>query len=137
MIDVRTYSEAMQLDTFEDRFNYLRLGDKFHEDHSGYFRYLNQLFYKSDEWHKVRNQVILRDNGCDLACEDFPIGGRVYVHHLKTLTVEDFLNRTIYLLDPEYLITCSKKTHELLHFGAEDERPYQMVERHAGDTNLW
>ena len=137
MNNTRTYSEAMQFQTFHDRFNYLRLGDKRHQDMSGYFRYLTQEFYRSKEWHRLRNHIILRDNGCDLACEDFPVAGRVFIHHLKPLTQEDFLNRTIYLLDPEFMITCSKNTHELIHFGGELEKPYDFIERAPGDTALW
>lgn len=137
MINTRTYSETMQFHTFEDRFNYLKLGDKRHQDDTGYFRYLTQQFYRSKEWHRIRREVILRDNGCDLACEEYPIGGRVFIHHLKVLTPEDFLNRTIFLLDPEFMITCSKNTHELIHFGGELEKPYDFIERRAGDTALW
>ena len=134
---IRTYSEAMQFDTFEERFNYLKLGDKRHQDESGYFRYLTQQFYRSKEWHEIRNHVILRDNGCDLAIEDYPIGGRVYIHHMKVLTPDDFLNRSIYLTDPEFMITCSKNTHELIHYGGESEKPYDFIERREGDTLLW
>lgn len=134
---IRTYSEVMQFNTFEDRFNYLKLGDKRHQDESGYFRYLTQQFYRSREWHEIRNHVILRDNGCDLAIEDYPIGGRVYIHHMKVLTPDDFLNRTIYLTDPEFMITCSKNTHELIHYGGESEKPYDFIERREGDTLLW
>lgn len=134
---IRTYSEVMQFNTFEDRFNYLKLGDKRHQDESGYFRYLTQQFYRSKEWHEIRNHVILRDNGCDLAIEDYPIGGRVYIHHMKVLTPDDFLNRSIYLTDPEFMITCSKNTHELIHYGGESEKPYDFIERREGDTLLW
>ena len=134
---IRAYSEAMQFDTFEERFNYLKLGDKRHQDESGYFRYLTQQFYRSKEWHEIRNHVILRDNGCDLAIEDYPIGGRVYIHHMKVLTPDDFLNRSIYLTDPEFMITCSKNTHELIHYGGESEKPYDFIERREGDTLLW
>lgn len=134
---IRTYSEVMQFNTFEERFNYLKLGDKRHQDESGYFRYLTQQFYRSKEWHEIRNHVILRDNGCDLAIEDYPIGGRVYIHHMKVLTPDDFLNRTIYLTDPEFMITCSKNTHELIHYGGESEKPYDFIERREGDTLLW
>lgn len=134
---IRTYSEVMQFNTFEERFNYLKLGDKRHQDESGYFRYITQQFYRSREWHEIRNHVILRDNGCDLAIEDYPIGGRVYIHHMKVLTPDDFLNRTIYLTDPEFMITCSKNTHELIHYGGESEKPYDFIERREGDTLLW
>jgi hypothetical protein len=134
---IKTYSEAMTYPTFEERFEYLKLGDKRHQDDSGYFRYLTQQFYRSREWHEIRNHVILRDNGCDLGFEDYPIGGRVYIHHTKVLTPEDFLNRTIYLTDPEFMITCSKNTHELIHYGGESDKPYDFVERREGDTLLW
>ena len=137
MNNQKTYSELIQLYSFKERFNYLRLGDKHHQDDSGYFRYLTQEFYRSKEWHKIRNHVILRDGGCDLACEEYPIGGRVFIHHMKPLTQEDFLNRTIFLLEPEFMITCSKNTHELIHYGGESERPYNFTERRPGDTALW
>lgn len=135
---IRTYSETMQFQTFHDRFNYLRLGDKRHQDDSGYFRYLTQEFYHSKEWHRIRNHVLLRDNGCDLAIEEYPVGdNRIYVHHLKPLTQDDFLNRSIYLLDPEFMITCSYRTHDLLHYGGECDKPYDFIERKPGDTRLW
>ena len=135
---IRTYSETMQFQTFHDRFNYLRLGDKRHQDDSGYFRYLTQEFYRSKEWHRIRNHVLLRDNGCDLAIEEYPVGdNRIYVHHLKPLTQEDFLNRSIYLLDPGFMITCSYRTHDLIHYGGECEKPYDFIERRPGDTALW
>lgn len=135
--DIKTYTEALNYNNFHDRFMYLRLGDKHHEDRSGYFRYLNQQFYLSDEWLKLRNHIIIRDKGGDLGFEDYPIGGRVYVHHLKPLTIDDFLNRTIYLLEPDFLITCSYNTHEQLHYGGELDVPYKMIERKPGDTKLW
>lgn len=137
---IKSYSELIKLPTFEERFDYLKIpgGHGVASDTLGYYRYLCQEFYQSVEWHRIKNHVIVRDNACDLGILDYPVSDRILVHHLHTLTVDDFLNRTEYLLDPEFMITTCHKTHNLIHWGSENtERPYTIIERRAGDTLLW
>ena len=107
----KTYSELSQLLSFEERYQYLRLRGKVGEDTFGFDRYLNQEFYKTDEWGAIRDVVIIRDNGCDLGVDDRQIGGRILVHHMNPITKEDILYRSKILLDPEYLICTTDNTH--------------------------
>lgn len=107
----KTYSELSQLLSFEERYQYLRLRGKVGEDTFGFDRYLNQEFYKTDEWRAIRDVVIIRDNGCDLGVDDRQIGGRILVHHMNPITKEDILYRSKILLDPEYLICTTDNTH--------------------------
>lgn len=102
---IRTYSELITLPTFEERFKYLQLNGKVGSETFGYDRYLNQAFYKTPEWRRIRNQIIIRDNGCDLGIEDREIFGRVYIHHLNPLTKDAIISQSDYLMNPEYLIT--------------------------------
>lgn len=113
---IRTYSELIQLATFEERLDYLRLHGKVGADTFGFDRYLNQLFYTSREWRKLRNDIIVRDNGCDLAIPELEIVGQIYIHHLNPLTKDDIINKTEFLLDPEYLICASFDTHQIIHY---------------------
>lgn len=137
-MSIKTYSELMRLHTFEDRFNYLSLKGSVGEDTFGFDRYLNQAFYRSAEWKRVRDQVIIRDNGCDMGIEDAPIFGRVYIHHMNPLTREDIINSTDYLLNPEYLICVSHDTHNAIHYGSFDILPSKsFVERSPNDTTPW
>lgn len=134
---IRTYSELMQLDTFEERYKYLKLGGKVGEDTFGFDRYLNQLFYKSEEWRKIRNDVIVRDDGCDLGVFGHDIRGNIIIHHMNPITKEDILNRTEYLLNPEYLICVHDTTHKGIHYGTEDVLYSGPVERSKNDTCPW
>lgn len=115
---IRTYSELITLETFEERFLYLKLDGSIGEDTFGFDRYLNQLFYRSPEWKQVRNFVITRDMGCDLAIPDHEImNQQILIHHMNPLTKEDIINKSDYLLNPEYLICTTKKTHNAIHYG--------------------
>lgn len=134
---IRTYDELMQLKTFNERYEYLKIGGKVGEETFGFDRYLNQLFYTSDEWRKIRNDVIIRDNGCDLGMPDREIKGSVIIHHMNPITKEDILNRSEFLLDPKYLITTYKPTHDAIHYGNEDMLPQDPVERTKNDTCPW
>lgn len=135
---IRTYSELITLPTFEERFRYLQLNGRVGEDTFGFDRYLNQEFYqRSQEWKRVRDFVILRDNGCDLAIDDREIMGKILVHHMNPITKEDILQRSEFLLNPEYLICTMKSTHDAIHYGDESLLIKDHVERRPNDTCLW
>lgn len=135
---IRTYKELSQLKTFEERFNYLKLGGIVGEDTFGFDRYLNQMFYRSMDWRSVRDKVIIRDNGCDLGVEGYDIRGqKIYVHHMNPLRRNDIVNTTEYLLNPDYLITVTFQTHNAIHYGDETILPFVPVERYANDTCPW
>ena len=137
MKTIRTYSELITIPTFEERYRYLRIGGRVGEETFGFDRYLNQLFYRSQEWRSIRDQVILRDNGCDLGIEGREIPSRIIVHHMNPLTMEDVVNRTEFLLDPEYLICTVKGTHDAIHYGDESLLIKAPVERRKNDTCPW
>lgn len=134
---IRTYSKLIELPTFEERYRYLRIGGKVGEETFGFERYLNQEFYKSDEWKSVRRQVIIRDNGCDLGMEDREIYGRIIVHHMNPITIDDLIQRSDFLLNPEYLICTVKATHDAIHYGDESLLLKPPVERTKNDTCPW
>ena len=135
---IRTYSELITLPTFEERFRYLQLNGRVDEDTFGFDRYLNQEFYqRSQEWKRVRDFVIIRDNGCDLAIDDREIMGKILVHHMNPITKEDILQRSEFLLNPEYLICTMKSTHDAIHYGDESLLIKDHVERRPNDTCLW
>lgn len=134
---IRTYTELKQIPTFIERYRYLKIGGKVGEETFGSDRYLNQVFYRSKEWMNIRNYVIVRDLGCDLGIEGYEIIGKIFIHHMNPLTVEDILNRTKILLDPEYLICCTKNTHDAIHYGNEDLLWTDPVIRTPNDTCPW
>ncbi len=134
---MKTYSELIQFKTFEERFQYLKLDGVVGEDTFGLVRYLNQRFYSSAEWRRLRNSLIIRDNGCDLGVEGYEINGNVYVHHINPLTKEDIFNRTSRLCDPENLIITTFDTHNAIHYGDDNLLPKAVAERTANDTCPW
>lgn len=135
---IKTYSELITLPTFEERYRYLRLGGRVGEETFGFDRYLNQNFYRyDDEWLEVRDFVIQRDNGCDLAMEDREIKTRIIVHHINPITKDDILQRTRRLLDPENLVCTIKSTHDAIHYGDESLLILAPVERTKNDTCPW
>lgn len=134
---MKTYSELSHLRTLEDRFDYLSLGSTIGMSTFGFERYLNQRFYQSREWKQARSQVIVRDLGMDFGIEDFPIRGNIYVHHMNPLTMHDIEEGTDNLLDPEFLISCSLRTHNAVHYSDKSQLPRVFVDRRPGDTNLW
>ena len=136
--NIRTYSELKKLKTFKERFEYLRLDGRVGEETFGFDRYLNQMFYKSDEWKRVRNYVITRDNGCDLGIPDREIIDElILVHHMNPITKDDIINRSEWLLDPEYLICTIKNTHDAIHYGDENLLYDEPIERLPNDTCPW
>ena len=134
---IRTYSELIKLPTFEERFQYLKLDGDVGVETFGFDRYLNQAFYSSDEWKSIRNQVIIRDNGCDLGIEGREIYKRIIIHHMNPITKEDLLYRTEYLLNPEYMICTMKNTHDAIHYGDENLLFKDPMERKPNDTCPW
>ena len=136
---IKTYSELITIPTFIERYRYLKLGGKVGEETFGFDRYLNQYFYNSKEWRDIRDYVIVRDNGCDLAHPDQPIpeGVKIYIHHMNPITMEDIVKRSKYLLDPEYLISTIKLTHDAIHYGDEHLLPKALVTRTKYDTCPW
>lgn len=135
---LRTYTELMQFEIFEERYRYLRLGGRVGVETFGIDRWLNQQFYqKDDEWLAVRDFVIIRDSGCDLAMLDRPINGKILVHHMNPITKDDILRRTKWLLDPEYLICTIKGTHDAIHYGDESKLIIAPPERKPFDTCPW
>ncbi len=134
---IRTYSELIKLETFEERFDYLKLSGEVGTETFGFNRYLNQIFYRSPEWRKLRRHIIIRDNGCDLGVEGYDIFGKIIIHHMNPVCYDDVLNRNPQIMDPEYLISASNLTHQAIHYSDEDILPKLPVERKPGDTKLW
>lgn len=134
---LKTYSELSKLKTFEDRFQYLRLDGIVGEETFGFDRYLNQILYKSDEWKQCRRGIIIRDNGCDLGCEGYEVHGRILIHHINPITVDDIVNRNPKVFDPEYLILTTHNTHQAIHYGNEDLLVTAPIERSKNDTSPW
>lgn len=134
---IRTYSELSRLSTFKERFDYLKLNGKVGEDTFGHSRFLNQDFYSSPEWRRTRRNIIVRDNGCDMGLDGYSIQGRIYVHHINPITVDDILERRPCLFDPENLICVSSMTHEAITYGIEDMLPTDPVIRRPNDTCPW
>ena len=135
--NIRTYSELIKLPTFKERYEYLRLGGRVGEDTFGFDRYLNQAFYKSEEWKFIRDHVIIRDNGCDLGIEGHEIFGRILIHHMNPIRKEDIINRSDILLNPEYLICTIKNTHDAIHYGDKNLLVIAPIERKKNDTCPW
>lgn len=136
--NIRTYSELSKLKTFRERYEYLKLDGTVGEETFGFDRYINQMFYKSEEWKRIRNYVITRDNGCDLGISDRKIVDSVIlVHHMNPITKEDIFNKNEILLDPEYLITTIKPTHDAIHYGDESLLAEDLVIRSKNDTCPW
>lgn len=136
-MSIKTYSELIMLPTFEERFRYLKLDGKVGETTFGFDRYLNQMFYKSDEWKAVRDKIIIRDSGCDLGIEGREINGRVLIHHMNPISKEDILNKSDFLLNPEYLICTIKSTHDAIHYGDENLLIKDPIVRTKNDTCPW
>lgn len=135
---MRTYTELMSLPTFEERYRYLKLGGKVGEDTFGFDRWLNQVFYRTPEWRSMRQEIIVRDFGCDLAIGDREVMGLIIVHHMNPIRSKDILGRTDLLLNPEFLITTSDMTHKAIHYGDESLLiPSTIVERRPNDTCPW
>ena len=134
----RSYSELQRLESFEDRFDYLALKGLVGARTFGFDRWMNQLFYASVEWQNARREVVVRDMACDLGVEGYNIlTGGIFVHHMNPMTIDDIQHGEDWLIDPEYLITTSRNTHNAIHYGDKSLLPRPPVARMAGDTTLW
>lgn len=133
----RTYSELISLLTFQERFKYLQIKSSVGKETFGFDRYLNQILYSSQEWKILRDRIIVRDNGCDLGCEGYEIHGRILIHHIIPITVDDVAKRRSIVFDPENLITTTHRTHNAIHYGDERLLMTGPVERKANDTCPW
>lgn len=133
----RTYEEMASYDTFDERFKYLKLGGVVGETVFGFHRYVNQLFYSSSRWRSTRSEVILRDNGCDLAIPDREIVDRIYIHHINPVSLEQLEEDLDCLYDLNNLVCVSYDTHLAIHYGSDDLLPKIALARTPGDTTLW
>lgn len=136
-MSIKTYSELIQLHTLEERFQYLKLSGSVGKETFGFDRYLNQNFYRSAAWKRVRDQVIVRDNGCDLGIDDRVIYGKILIHHMNPINDRDILDLTDILLNPEYLICVSHITHNAIHYSDESLLPSEPIVRFKNDTCPW
>lgn len=137
LMKIKNYSELSLLPTFEERFEYLKLGGVVGADTFGFDRIFNQKFYQSYEWKTVRNEIIVRDLGCDLGIEDRQIFGRILIHHMNPISLKDISDATKFLLNPEYLICVSHDTHNAIHYGDIRLVKKDLVERKPNDTCPW
>ena len=133
----KSYSELILLKTFIERYEYLKLNGSVGISTFGYDRYLNQRLYTSKKWRSFRNDIIIRDNGCDLGMKDYEIHGRIMVHHMNPITLDDLEKQTELLLNPEYLITTVHNTHNAIHYGDFTLLDNSIIERRVNDTCLW
>lgn len=134
---IKCYSELIELPSFEERYRYLRLSAKVGKDTFGFDRYLNQKFYRSAEWKRIRDMVIIRDNGCDLGIDDRVIHGKILIHHMNPISEKDIRYATDLLLNPEYLICVTHNTHNAIHYGDEDLLVKAPIIRTPYDTCPW
>lgn len=133
----RTYTELIRIPTFEERFEYLKLNGRVGSDTFGFDRYMNQILYRSYKWRKLRDGLIVRDNGCDLAHEGYPISGRIIVHHMNPIIPEQVEKDDPEIYNPEFLICTANITHEAIHYGDSSLLPKPIIERRPGDTCPW
>lgn len=134
---IRTYTELIKLQTFEERFRYLKLLARVGDETFGFDRYLNQQFYHSQEWKSIRNEIIIRDNACDLGIIGREMSKGIIIHHMNPITKDDLIHQSDFLLNPEYLICVSKKTHLAIHYGDEGLLFDGLTERSKDDTCPW
>lgn len=137
MSRIRSYTEMLQYKTFDDRFHYLCLNGRVGASTFGFDRYINQRFYQSVEWKRLRNHVIVRDSGCIFGLEGYEIHGKIYIHHMNPISVEDISESTNFLLDPEYLVCVDFVTHNAIHFGDEKLLSKDPTIRRPNDTCPW
>lgn len=133
----RCYRELQKLKTFEERFQYLKLSGIVGESTFGFDRYLNQMLYNSKRWKKTRDKIIIRDNACDLGVNDYEMHGKIFIHHMNPISLDDFEIDNDLLYDPEFLICTSFDTHNAIHYGDESLLPKLPVERRPNDTCPW
>jgi hypothetical protein len=126
-----------RLETFEERFEYLKIGGNVGLSTFGFDRYVNQKFYATYEWKRARKEVILRDNSCDLGIFGYEIHSGLLIHHMNPIAVDDIIHGAEWILDPEFLITTTQRTHNAIHFGDDKQHPKAVIQREPGDTRLW
>ena len=136
-MSIKRYSELILLPTFEERYKYLQLNGVIGDETFGFDRYINQMFYRSQEWKQVRDYVIVRDNGFDLGIEGHEIRGKILIHHMNPIGIKDIQQVNKFLLDPEYLITTMLSTHNAIHYGDESLLVKDPIERSKNDTCPW
>lgn len=136
-MSIKCYSELITIPTFIERYQYLKIGGRVGADTFGHDRYLNQILYHSGEWLDFRDEIIIRDNGCDLAHPDFEIHGRILIHHINPITVEDVLRRDPKIFDPENVISTVLNTHNAIHYGDESQLMLLPITRTKNDTCPW
>lgn len=137
---ILTYNELIRLPTFEERLSYLLLHGRVGAETFGFDRWLNQLFYRSEEWKQLRRKIIIRDNGCDLGVDGYDIQGAILVHHMNPIVADDIVNCTPYLMNPDFLISTSFNTHQAIHYENADllkVAPIYPTERKPNDTCPW
>lgn len=134
---IRTYNELIKFKTFKERFEYLKLNGSVGNDTFGFDRYINQKFYRSQQWKTIRDKVIVRDNACDLALNGHDIYGKIIIHHMNPIRVEDILDLNEYLLNPDYLICVSLLTHNAIHYGDYNNLDNEIIQRTKNDTCPW
>ena len=134
---IKTYSHLITLPTYEERYEYLRLSGQVGKETFGMDRYMNQVFYRSQRWKKIRDFVIFRDNGCDLGIEGREIYGKIIIHHMNPITIEDIERESEFLMDPEYLISTIHSTHNAIHYGDEELLIKDPIDRKPNDTCPW
>lgn len=137
MTIIRSYNELRRIDTFEERFRYLSLKGSVGSTTFGYDRWLNQRFYTSREWRQLRDHVIARDNGCDLGVDGYEIHDKILVHHMNPMIVDDIIAGEESIMDPNFLVVTSHRSHNAIHYGDESLLPRKYVPRERGDTRLW
>lgn len=133
---MKCYDDMIRLPSFEERFHYLKLTGQIGRPTFGHERWMNQRFYRSREWKRIRDFIISRDNGFDLGSSDHPILGKIIIHHMVPLTPDAIEHGDETILDPQYLISCSLDTHNAIHFG-DESAPRGIVERRPNDTCPW
>ena len=134
---IRCYSELKQIDSFNERYLYLKLNGIVAEETFGYDRYVNQQLYKSQKWRNTRRKIIIRDNGCDLGVDGYELDDYIMVHHINPITLEDIEEERDIIFNPENLICCSQRTHRAIHYGDESLLPKEPIIRRPGDTCPW
>lgn len=137
MAKIRTYSELSNIDTYEERFEYLVLGGQVGESTFGFDRWINQKFYTSNQWRDIRQRVILRDEGCDLGILGYEINNGLVVHHINPIESDDITHSEDWILNPEFLITTTHETHNAIHYGNRERLRKPFIPRAPGDTKLW
>lgn len=136
-MSIRTYSELSMLNTFEARYKYLRLQGVVGEETFGFDRFMNQIFYRSQEWKSIRDFVIIRDGGCDLGVTGYEIHGKIIIHHMNPISIRDIEHKSSILLDPEYLVATTLSTHNAIHYGDDSLLIKPPIARSKNDTCPW